>query len=76
MTARSVMIRRVSPRPFGATLRRQRERYGLTQQELAERAIITQSYLAMLETGERENPSLDIVRRLARALELPLKDLL
>ena len=48
----------------------------MTLQDLATRASITQGYLAMLESGGKDNPSLDIVRRLARALKVPLNDLL
>jgi transcriptional regulator with XRE-family HTH domain len=70
------MVTGVSPQPLGATIRKIREERGLTQQQVAERASITQGYLALLESGERENPSLDIVRRLARALKVPLTDLL
>lgn len=66
----------MSPKQLGATIRKIREERGITQQQLAERASITPSYLATLEAGERENPSLDIVRRLARALKVPLMDLL
>jgi transcriptional regulator with XRE-family HTH domain len=66
----------MTPKRFGSVLRDVREHRGLTQQQVAERASITQAYLAKLETGDKENPSLDIVRRLARALRVPLKELL
>ena len=66
----------MTPDELGKTIRRLREDLGLTQQQLAERLSITPPYLAMLEAGERKNPSLDIVRRLARALKVPLSDLL
>jgi DNA-binding XRE family transcriptional regulator len=67
---------RVASKPLGLILREVRERRGLTQQEVARRASITQAYLAKLETGDKDNPSLDIVRRLARALKVPLGELL
>jgi len=54
-------------------LREQRE---LSQPELAKRAQVAQSYIAMLETGEKQNPSLDILKRLAKALKVPVADLL
>jgi transcriptional regulator with XRE-family HTH domain len=47
-----------------AELRRQR---GLTQERFAERASITTSYLARIETGARK-PTLDVMRRLAEGL--------
>jgi transcriptional regulator with XRE-family HTH domain len=49
-----------------------REKKGLTQEELAFKAKVTPGYVAQLELGLRKNPSLDVVRRLARALGVPL----
>ena len=66
----------MSPQELGHMLKALRERKGLTQVELAEKAGVTQSYLARLEAGERENPSLDVLKRLAEALGVPLSKLL
>ncbi len=57
-------------------IKRLRERKGLTQVELAAKARITQPYLAQLESGVRLNPSLDVLRRLAEALGVAVRDLL
>jgi transcriptional regulator with XRE-family HTH domain len=53
-----------------------REKKGLTQEELAFKAKVTPGYVAQLELGIRKNPSLDVVRRLARALGVRLGELL
>jgi XRE family transcriptional regulator of biofilm formation len=53
-----------------------REKKGLTQVALAKKAGITQAYLAQIESGERKNPSLDILQRLAKALRVPITKLL
>ena len=53
-----------------------RERKGWSQAELAKRADVTDAYIAQLETGARENPSLDVLKRLARALGVPAAELL
>lgn len=53
-----------------------RKAKALTQAELAKRAKVKQSYVAMLESGERQNPSLAILKRLARALGVPVTELL
>jgi XRE family transcriptional regulator of biofilm formation len=53
-----------------------REARGLTQEQLAFKARVTPGYVAQLELGLRKNPSLDVVRRLARALRVPLVELL
>ena len=49
---------------------------GLTQVELAKRAKVGQSYVAMLERGARKYPSLPVLQRLAKALGVPVTELL
>jgi len=57
-------------------LRALREKKGLTQDQLAKRAEVTQAYLAMLETGVKKNPSLEVLKRLAKVLRVSVDDLL
>jgi transcriptional regulator with XRE-family HTH domain len=57
-------------------IRELREQKGLTQEELAFKAKVTPGYVAQLELGIRKNPSLEVVRRLARALGVRLVELL
>jgi transcriptional regulator with XRE-family HTH domain len=52
---------------YGDWLKQQREAAGLTQQELAEKAIMTRSHIAHIEAGRRV-PSREDARRLDRAL--------
>jgi transcriptional regulator with XRE-family HTH domain len=44
--------------------------------DLARAAKVTRAYITQLETGERKNPSLDVLKRLARALGVPMTELL
>lgn len=60
----------------GTMLKEMRERKGLTQVELANKAGIDQGYLAKLETGVKVNPSLAILQRIAKALRVPITELL
>src|SRR4051795_9966711 len=56
--------------PFAALLRTLRERAGLTQEELAERAGLTAHGVSALERGVRSRPYPHTVRSLADALDL------
>ncbi len=51
-----------------------REHRGLTQAALAEQAALSQSYVAMIERGERVG-GVDALRRIARILTVDLDDL-
>lgn len=53
-----------------------REQNGITQVGLAKKARVAQSYVAMLEAGEKKNPSLEVLKRLAKALGVPVTELL
>ena len=65
-----------SPRQveFGDRVRSYRDDLGLSQEALAYKASINRTYIASLEAGRR-NPSLDLMARLAVALEVDLADL-
>lgn len=60
---------------FGNALRRLRTERGWSQERLAEAAGITLNYVGNLERGE-QGPSLNILVRLARALETDVPALL
>lgn len=55
---------------FGSRLRHYRERAGLSQEALAERAGLAASAIAALERGRRQHPRAHTVRQLADALGL------
>lgn len=57
-------------------IRRLREAEGLTQETLAKKAGVTQSYIAQLESGLKKSPSLPTLKKLARALGVPVTELL
>ena len=61
---------------LGRVLRTLREEKGWTQNELAEKASIERSYLAQLETGTRVNPTIAVLKRLAKSLRVPVTELL
>ena len=61
---------------LGVRIKQARERQGLTQQMLASKAGISRIYVAKLEAGDRQSPSLPTLERIAQALKLKLVDLL
>ncbi|MEK3991735.1 helix-turn-helix domain-containing protein [Robertmurraya sp. FSL R5-0851] len=53
-----------------------RKRRGLTLTELAERAGIAKSYLSNIERNLNQNPSINVIEKIASVLEVDLKELL
>jgi transcriptional regulator with XRE-family HTH domain len=66
----------MSPRRLATVIRELRQRADLTQEQLATRAQVARSYVALIEAGRKKNPSLDILKRLAKALGVPVTELL
>lgn len=60
---------------FARNLRRAREKAGLSQEALADKAGMHRNAIALLEAGKRE-PRLSTIARLAKALGIPTRDLL
>jgi len=56
---------------IGAAVRTLRLRRGISQEALGKRARLNRSYVAGIETGQR-NPTLRNVEKLARALQVPV----
>jgi transcriptional regulator with XRE-family HTH domain len=48
----------------------------MKQEALAKRAKVSRGYLAALEAGHKKNPSLAVLQRLAKALGVPVTELL
>lgn len=66
----------VTPRRLKTVLKQLREAADITQDELARKAGVGQPYIALLEAGKKQNPSLAVLKRLARALGVPVTELL
>lgn len=66
----------MSPKRLSEVIKTLRTQRGLTQAQVARKAGVTKNYITMLERGERKNPSLDIMKKIARALGVPLTELL
>ena len=59
---------------FGIKIKELRKQKGLSQEKLANLADIDRTYLPTIEKGER-NVSIEVVEKLAKALEVQIKDL-
>lgn len=59
---------------FGKAVRRRRRELDLSQEVLAEQAGLHRTYISEIERGE-VNPSLEIVDRLAKALNISISRL-
>ncbi len=55
---------------------RLRKQQNLTLLQLARRVGVTEAYMSMLESGERKNPTLATLKKLAKALRVTVQKLL
>lgn len=65
-----------SPRTLAATVRKYRERAGLSIRQLAALAGLHHSYLARLENGDNDRPTPEVLQGIARALKIDAVKLL
>jgi len=66
----------MSPKRLNVAIRRAREQQGLGQAELAKRAKVAQGYISDLESSVKKNPGIGVLKRLAKALGVPVTALL
>jgi transcriptional regulator with XRE-family HTH domain len=62
-------------RRLSGMIKQRRTELGLSQRALAKRVGVSDAYITQLETRERINPSLDVLRRLAKALKVTVGEL-
>ena len=56
-------------------IRKLREKKKLSQEKLARLADVANNTIIKIESGENQNPTLDTLRKIARALEISIDDL-
>lgn len=64
----------MSSKRVGMKLKQFRAKQGLTQVDVAKKVRVTQAYIALLEKGQ-QNPTLDVLERLAKALKTTVAEL-
>ncbi|MBU0999700.1 helix-turn-helix domain-containing protein [Patescibacteria group bacterium] len=57
-------------------VKRLRETKGLSQEKLARLADVANNTLIKMETGENKNPTLETLKKVAKALEVSVNDLI
>ena len=62
-------------RGVGGMIAQLRKKQDLTLLQLAKRVGVTEAYVSMLENGVKKNPSLPVLRKLAKALKVTVAEL-
>jgi transcriptional regulator with XRE-family HTH domain len=57
-------------------IKRLREAKGLSQEKLARLADVANNTLIKMESGENKNPTLETLKKVAKALEISVDDLI
>jgi len=58
------------------TLRKLRKEKGLSQEKLAKLADVANNTIIKIETGKNQNPTLDTLKKIAKALEISVDELI
>ncbi|OAI49305.1 hypothetical protein AYO43_03125 [Nitrospira sp. SCGC AG-212-E16] len=56
-------------------IKQRRTKLGLSQRALAKQVGVSDAYITQLETRERINPSLAVLKKLAKALKVTIAEL-
>ena len=62
--------------PLAKNLKKLRERKGLSQDRLAKLADVANNTIIKIEQGENINPTLDTLKKIAKALEISIDELI
>ena len=62
--------------PLAENLKKLREKRGLSQDRLAKLADVANNTIIKIEQGENINPTLDTLKKVAKALEVSVDDLI
>ena len=58
------------------TVKRLREKTGLSQEKLARLADVSNNTLINIEAGKQGNPTIETLKKIAKALNTPVEDLI
>lgn len=58
------------------TVKRLREKMGLSQEKLARLADVSNNTIINIEAGKQDNPTIETLKKIAKALNMPIEDLI
>ena len=58
------------------TVKRLREKMGLSQEKLARLADVSNNTIINIEAGKQDNPTIETLKKIAKALNIPIEDLI
>jgi len=58
------------------TVKRLREKMGISQEKLARLADVSNNTIINIEVGKQNNPTIETLRKIAKALNVPVEDLI
>lgn len=57
-------------------VKRLREKTGLSQEKLARLADVSNNTIINIEAGKQDNPTIETLKKIAKALNMPIEDLI
>jgi transcriptional regulator with XRE-family HTH domain len=68
----------VTPRKnnLAQTVKRLREKVGLSQEKFARLADVSNNTIINIEAGKQNNPTIETLKKIAKALNAPVEDLI
>ena len=57
-------------------IKRLREKLGLSQEKLARLADVSNNTIINIEAGKQQNRTVDTIKKIAKALNVPIEDLI
>ncbi len=58
------------------TVKRLREKMGISQEKLARLANVSNNTIINIEAGKQNNPTIETLKKVAKALNTPIEDLI
>jgi len=58
------------------TVKRLREKMGISQEKLARLADVSNNTIINIEAGKQNNPTIETLKKIAKALNVPIEDLI